>query len=81
MAILTDNIGHGTHVAGTIGASANDEGNHVGIAWNVRLLGVKGGEYGIARSSQLSGIDFAISEGATVMNCSFGGYNYSQRNV
>ena len=75
---LTDNIGHGTHVAGTIGASANDEGGHVGVAWNVSLMGVKGGDYGIARSSQLAGIDFAIAEGATVVNCSFGSYNYSQ---
>lgn len=75
---LTDTVGHGTHVAGTIGASANDEGGHVGVAWNVRLMGVKGGDYGIARSSQLAGIDFAIAEGATVVNCSFGGFNYSQ---
>ena len=75
---LTDNVGHGTHVAGTVGASANDEGRHVGVAWNVSLMGVKGGEYGISRSAQLAGINFAISEGATVVNCSFGGYNYSQ---
>ena len=75
---LTDNVGHGTHVAGTIGASANDEGRHVGVAWDVRLMGVKGGEYGIARSSQLAGIEFAIAEKVHVVNCSFGGYTYSQ---
>ena len=75
---LTDNVGHGTHVAGTVGASANDQGRHVGVAWNVSLMGVKGGEYGISRSAQIAGIDFAISEGATVVNCSFGGLNYSQ---
>jgi len=75
---LTDNVGHGTHVAGTIGASANDSGGHVGVAWNVSLMGAKGGDYGIARSSQLAGIDFAIAEGASVVNCSFGGFNYSQ---
>ena len=75
---LADPVGHGTHVAGTIGASANDGGGHVGIAWNVRLMGVKGGDYGISRSAQLAGIDFAIAEGATVVNCSFGGLNYSQ---
>ena len=75
---LTDTVGHGTHVAGTIGASANDEGGHVGVAWNVRLMGVKGGDYGISRSAQLAGIDFAIAEGAAVVNCSFGGLNYSQ---
>ena len=69
---LTDNTGHGTHVAGTIGASPNDQGSHVGIAWNVSLLGVKGGDYGFLTSALLSGIEFAISEGATVVNCSFG---------
>ena len=35
-----DGHGHGSHVAGTIGASANDEGPHVGVAWNVMLMAV-----------------------------------------
>ena len=32
-----DATSHGTHVAGTIGASANDDGGHVGVAWNCLL--------------------------------------------
>jgi hypothetical protein len=34
-------LGHGTHVAGTIGATANSGGDHVGVAWNVRLMACK----------------------------------------
>ena len=30
-----DDNGHGTHVAGTIGAQANGGGDAVGVAWNV----------------------------------------------
>ena len=36
-----DGHGHGSHCAGTIGASANDSAPHVGVAWNVSLMAVK----------------------------------------
>ena len=36
-----DDYGHGTHVAGTIGAAANNGDPHVGVAWNVRLMACK----------------------------------------
>ena len=39
-----DDMGHGTHVAGTIGAAANDGNPHVGVAWNVRLMALKIGD-------------------------------------
>ena len=35
-----DDNGHGTHVAGTIGAQANG-GDAVGVAWNVKLIALK----------------------------------------
>ena len=75
---LTDDVSHGTHVAGTIGASANDSGGHVGVAWNVKLMGIKVGEWWISASAVIDGIEFAADHGVSVANCSYGGYNYSQ---
>ncbi|MCH2533013.1 MAG: S8 family serine peptidase, partial [Bdellovibrionales bacterium] len=36
-----DDHGHGSHVAGTIGATGNDGKGLVGVAWNVRMMGLK----------------------------------------
>lgn len=36
-----DDNGHGTHVAGTIGAVGNNGGGVVGVNWQVRLMGLK----------------------------------------
>jgi subtilisin family serine protease len=36
-----DDHGHGSHCSGTIGAKGNDGKGIVGVAWNVRLMGVK----------------------------------------
>lgn len=38
-----DDHGHGTHVAGIIGAANNREGN-VGVAYNVKIMAVKAGQ-------------------------------------
>ncbi len=75
-----DDNGHGTHVAGTIGAAANNGQPHVGVAWNVRLMAVKVADaQGFLTSSAIiAGVDFAILKGAKIINCSFGGYLPSQ---
>lgn len=38
---IMDDFGHGTHVAGTIGAVGNNGVGVVGVNWNVQLLGCK----------------------------------------
>ena len=75
-----DDNGHGTHVAGTIGAAANNAQSHVGVAWNVRLMALKAADqFGFLSSSAvIAAVDFAIAKGAKVINCSFGGYFFSQ---
>jgi len=68
-----DDDGHGTHVAGTIGASGDDN-SIVGVNWKVsimplRVLGGGGGsDAGIAES-----FAYAADNGADVLNASLGG--------
>jgi subtilisin family serine protease len=76
---VNDDIGHGTFVAGVIGAAANHTGV-VGVARNVRIMPVKvldcfgsGDDVATAR-----GILYAARNGAKVINLSLGGLQDSQ---
>lgn len=74
-----DNVEHGTHVSGTVGAVGNNGLGVAGVNWNVRLMACKIGDtYGIPISAAIEGIEYAINMGAKVMNHSWGGYTYSQ---
>lgn len=74
-----DDNNHGTHVAGTIGATANGGGPHVGVAWNVKLMALKflAANGSGATSGAIACIDYAISKGARILNNSWGGGGYS----
>jgi subtilisin family serine protease len=65
---------HGTHVAGTIGALGNNEIGVVGVCWQVSLMAIKAfDETGNSTLSQiLEAIDYAIVNGARVINASWG---------
>lgn len=68
-----DDTGHGTHVAGTIGAAANDGNPHVGVAWQVRLMACKfmaADGFGLT-SDAIRCIDFAAAKGARIINASW----------
>lgn len=71
-----DDNGHGTHCAGTIGATPD---NHIGIAginWNVKLMAVKvlDSKMSVETAQTLAdGIDYAVKNGAHIINASFGG--------
>ncbi|MBI4327435.1 MAG: S8 family serine peptidase, partial [Chloroflexi bacterium] len=74
-----DDIGHGTHVAGTIGAAANNGQPHVGVAWKVQLMACKFlGTAGGLTSDAIECIGYAVRHRARIMNNSWGGYGYSQ---
>jgi subtilisin family serine protease len=67
--------GHGTHVAGTIGAVGNNARGVAGVCWTanvmaVRVLDVSGMGTSV---SILDGISFAVERGAKVINMSLGG--------
>jgi subtilisin family serine protease len=69
------NDDHGTHVAGTIGASLNGQGI-VGVAPGVRIMALRsfsggtscGGDLGL-----IAAIDYAASFGVPIINASWGG--------
>lgn len=75
-----DDHGHGSHCSGTIGAKGDDEKGIVGVAWNVRLMGVKFLDAGGSGSLEnaLKAIDYATKMGAKILSNSWGGGGYSE---
>src|SRR5690606_10942903 len=66
--------GHGTHVAGIIGAARDGKGMH-GVAYESKILplfavGIEGADANIAPTD--AAIKYAIKAGAKVLNGSFG---------
>lgn len=75
-----DDHGHGTHVAGIVGAVGNNGVGVAGILWRCRLMPIKvlnsagSGTYeGVAE-----GVYYAARNGVRVINMSFAGSDYSQ---
>lgn len=70
-----DDVGHGTHVAGTIAGIGNNSKGVIGIAPNVKILGIKAlGANGEGDVSTIAdGIIKAQQLGAKVINLSLGG--------
>jgi subtilisin family serine protease len=75
-----DDNDHGTHCAGTIGAAANSGGPHVGVAWTVRLMACKFLDANGSgnTSDAIECINFAVANGARVLNNSWGGGPFQQ---
>ncbi|MFA6270226.1 MAG: S8 family serine peptidase [Candidatus Paceibacterota bacterium] len=66
---------HGTHIAGTIAAAINNGKGIIGVAPNAKIMAIK---YGFNVASEIKSIDFAIQNGAKVINASFDGTEFSQ---
>ena len=66
--------GHGTHVAGTIGALGNNGLNVSGVAWKVQLMAVKVLTASGSGSTTdiVNGINYAVAHGAQIINASLG---------
>jgi subtilisin family serine protease len=73
-----DTNGHGTHVAGTIGAVGDNGTGVTGVNWNVKVLPVRAGHDSLADLDIAEAFDYACARGAKVINGSFGGYEHSQ---
>ncbi|MCE7000403.1 S8 family serine peptidase [Saccharothrix sp. S26] len=69
----TDRDGHGTHVAATI---ASGDRTYRGVAPDARILdGKVCGRGGCPESAILAGVQWAVDEGADIVNLSLGGYD------
>ena len=70
-----DSNGHGTHVAGTIGAEGNNTDDIAGVNWDVSIMPVRAANaYGeLPGSAILNSIKYACANGADVVNGSFAG--------
>ncbi|AMV36563.1 S8 family peptidase [Planctomyces sp. SH-PL62] len=77
---VQDDYGHGTHVAGVLGAAANDGRGIVGVDRNARIMVLKvldsrgGGTPEVAAAALI----FAVDNGAKVVNASWATDTYSQ---
>lgn len=70
---VTDTMGHGTHIAGIVGAGGNGSGMY-GVAPLANLLAVNIFKNGLAYSSDIDrGLLYAQGRGARVINLSIGG--------
>ena len=75
-----DDSNHGTHVAGTIGATGNNGLGVVGVNHHVALMGVKfldANGFG-STSDAAEGIVYAADNGALIHNNSWGGGGFSE---
>ncbi len=75
-----DLSGHGTHVAGIIGASGNNVTGVAGINWSVKIMPLRvldhNGDGTIA--DVIEAIDYAAEHNARVVNMSFSGPDFAQ---
>ncbi|WP_133271523.1 S8 family peptidase [Hymenobacter radiodurans] len=76
---------HGTHVAGTIGANANNGAGVAGVNWNVRMISCKFlGRRGGTSANAVKAVDYLtnlkVKRGLNIVasNNSWGGGGYSQ---
>ena len=69
-----DDVGHGTHVAGIIGAVGNNGKGVGGVNWNVQIMALKAfGPFGGNEADIINAIEYSIEEGAYISNNSWGG--------
>jgi thermitase len=69
-----DDDGHGTHVSGIVAGRGNNGTGISGLCWSSSLMAVKFMDSSGrgSTSDAIDGIDYAVHEGARIINCSFG---------
>lgn len=83
---VQDDYGHGTHVAGIIGAKGNNGIGTVGVNWNVSIMSLKyfGAESFGSTVSAMKAIDYAVmmktkfGVNIVAINASWGGLGYDR---
>ena len=72
-----DLSGHGTHVAGTIGAAGNNFIGIAGVCWKIRLASLRIGSLSMSLAAAIAAIGFANENKIPILNNSWGGRFYS----
>ena len=76
--VANDDVGHGTHVAGTIGAATNNGRGVAAVCPGCRLMVAKvGNSTGIFDADIAQGIYWSANNRASAINISIGGRRYS----
>jgi hypothetical protein len=75
-----DDHGHGTHVAGTIGAAGDNGVGVVGVNWSIKLMPLKflGADGSGTTADAIRAVLYAANLGALATNNSYGGDGFSQ---
>jgi subtilisin family serine protease len=73
-----DDNGHGTHVAGIIGAVGDNGVGVSGVDWHVQIMALKFLDAGGSgyMSDAVRALNFAVAHGAKIVNASFAGGGY-----
>ncbi len=73
----SDQNGHGTHTAGTIGARGDNGIGIVGVNWRCSLMPLRVGNQSLSSQAILDSLEYACVNGAKVSNNSYGGGGFS----
>lgn len=74
-----DDTGHGTHVAGTIGAVGNNNLGVTGVSWNARIMAIKAlTPVGGLTSDLIDAVNYATTMNVKLTSNSWGGGGFSQ---
>jgi subtilisin family serine protease len=75
-----DYNGHGTHVAGTIGAVGNNGLGVTGVNWDASIMALRAGDASgsLATTDIVQSFNYACENGARIVNGSFGGSGAAQ---
>lgn len=70
---VNDDVGHGTRVAGILGAKGNNGTGGVGVAWQVQIMvGKFASQSGGTVADAITCLDYARTNGAHIINASWG---------
>ena len=71
------NTSHGTHVSGIIGMNPDNAVGYAGVGYHTKIMILKAGNYknSFSFANAEKAVQYAVANGADVINMSFGSYN------